>query len=109
MTYSGLLIELPQPGKGVPEPMTAKLTANASVTLVKKAAKDDPITRNGVSMQEHKLMHNLFEVLIAEALHSQGRGFFDLVRTHTQGNPWRIRAFRAEPSWYSGNWDVFSP
>lgn len=52
MTSSGLLIELPQPGKGVSMPMTAKLIANASVTLVKKAAKGDPISKNGVSMQE---------------------------------------------------------
>jgi len=34
--------------------MTAKLIANASITLIKKAAKGDPMTRNGVTMQEQK-------------------------------------------------------
>jgi hypothetical protein len=43
-----LLIELPQPDEANSLPMTAKVIANVSVTLVRKAAKGDPIARNGV-------------------------------------------------------------
>jgi hypothetical protein len=100
------LIELPQEGY-VPD--TAKVIANASVTLVKKAAKGDPITRNGVRIQEQNLCIIDLRVLHTDVLHLQGRGFFELVRAGQGHNKWRIRAFKTEPAWYSGNWDVFSP
>jgi hypothetical protein len=51
-TFSGLLIELPEPNEAAAVPMTAKLIANASVTLVKKATKGDPVTMNGVRMEK---------------------------------------------------------
>jgi len=53
-TFSGLLIELPEPNEAAAVPMTDKLIANASVTLVKKAAKGDPVTKNGVRMEKQK-------------------------------------------------------
>jgi hypothetical protein len=53
-TFSGLLIELPEPNEAAVVPVTAKLIADASVTLVKKAAKGDPVTGNGVRMKKHK-------------------------------------------------------
>ncbi len=46
---SALLIELPQPGEDVEVPMSAKVAANASVTLRRDAASGDGMVQNGVS------------------------------------------------------------
>lgn len=44
-----LYIELPQPGEDVEIPTTAKVAANATVTLRRDAASGDGMVQNGVS------------------------------------------------------------
>lgn len=73
-----------------------------------KKAAGDSMTRNGLCMENqrpHACLKDLGSTLVLR-LELIGRGFFQLVRTRENGNPWRVRAFRAEVAWYGGGLHV---
>ncbi|KAJ7931222.1 hypothetical protein B0H13DRAFT_1959480 [Mycena leptocephala] len=82
---TGILVDLPQPtGDNFMQPPTeANCSCNVSVTLVRNAARGDPITQSG-------------GYYIIKAVRS----------SDSTGNPWRISMFKAHLAFMKGNADV---
>jgi len=94
------LIELPQQDARSPTLVTAKLITNASVKLVKKAARGYSITRNGVGTGTEILMQVWRVLVLTQGI--AGVRFLQTDGNTREGQPWGVRAFKAEPAWYGG-------
>ncbi|OTB05105.1 hypothetical protein M426DRAFT_10949 [Hypoxylon sp. CI-4A] len=85
---SAVLIELPQPGKGVTRPDKCKVIANVEGHMFRRAARGGPMMHNG------------------------GRYHLDLVRLpelEAKGeNPWRITRHGTHLVWEDGSTDVMA-
>ncbi|KAG9236289.1 SnoaL-like domain-containing protein [Amylocarpus encephaloides] len=80
---TSILIELPQPGKGVGIPKNAGALANCVARLERREARGGPEASNG------------------------GRYDLEVIRTNKSGNPWRISRLKADVVWFAGNMGVY--